>query len=363
MRHLLHIPVRSFLLCLLAFIGTAEISAQTLLWSAELVPYFDNREYTYERMQSETLFATRLTPTIGLAFGNHSIVAGVAWIQPIDSRIEHSRFKPTVYYRYDTPQFAMSMGLFPRTQLIEPLDDFLQTDSLAFFSPNIQGALFQHTSQLGYIEALIDWRGIQTETTREAFMIVAQGRIHITPWLFAGGAIAMNHLARAKNETPENATHVTDNFMIRPYVGIDLSHRTALDSLSLRCGYLTTFDRERGITPWQTSHAFVADLTLEWKFLGIRDKFYYGSAAQPFYDQFTSTLYQGEVYYTTQWHNRLDVYGYIFRNNFINCFASVNFHFTPNNHVGCQQQLVVRAYINQDFKEKTKTKDRIRNIF
>ena len=348
---------------MLLITSVAEVSAQSLLWSAEVVPYFDNREYTYERMQSETLFATRLTPTIGIAFGNHSIIAGVAWIQPIDSRIDQSKFKPTVYYRYATPQFSMSMGMFPRTQLIEPLDDFIQTDSSAFFSPNIQGALFQHTSRLGYVEALVDWRGIQTETTREAFMIVAQGRIHIAPWLFAGGAVVMNHLARAKNETPENTTFVTDNFMLRPYVGIDFSHKTVLDSLTLRCGYFSSFDRERGITSWQTAHAFIADLTLEWRFLGLRNKFYYGNAAQPFYDKFSSTLYQGEAYYTTDWHNRLDLYGYIFRNSFVNCFASVNFYFTPGNKVGCQQQLVVRAYINQSFKESHKKKDRIRNIF
>ncbi len=363
MLHLRYIPIQSLLLCLLLLTSVAGASAQSLLWSAELVPYFDNREYTYKRMQSETLFATRLTPTVGIAFGNHSIVAGVAWIQPIDSRIEHSKFKPTIYYRYDTPQFSMSMGMFPRTQLIEPLDDFMQTDSLAFFSPNIQGALFQHASSLGYIEALIDWRGIQTETVREAFMIVAQGRIRMTPYLFAGGAVVMNHLARAKNELPENATHVTDNFMVRPYIGLDFSHRTVLDSLTFRCGYLATLDRERGVTSWHISHAFVADLTLEWRFLGLRDKFYYGSSSQPFYDKFGAMLYQGEAYYTAEWHNRIDLYGYIFRNSFINCFASVNFHFTPGNTVSCQQQLVVRAYINRSFKERHKNKDRIKNIF
>ncbi len=360
MQHWLQRTAVTLVLCLLS-VGVAQ--AQSLLWSAEVVPYFDNREYTYERMQSGTLFATRLTPTVGVSFGNHDIVAGVSWIQPIDSRIELSRFKPTLYYRYDTPQFAMSMGLFPRTQLIEPLDDFLQSDSLAFFSPNIQGALFQHRSKLGYVEALIDWRGLPTKTTREAFMIVGQGRINITPWLFAGGAVAMNHLARAKDEAPEAATHVTDNLMIRPYVGVDFSHRTVLDSLTLRVGYLATLDRERSVTDWMVSHAFVADVTVEWRFLGLRNKFYYGGAAQPLYDKFSSILYQGEAYYTAEWHNRLDVYGYFFRNSFVNCFASVNFYFTPGGKVGCQQQLVVRAYIDQDFKARNEKKEKIRNIF
>lgn len=339
-----------------------QLSAQKILWSAELVPYFDNREYKYERMTSETLFATRLTPTIGFAYKNHNIVAGVSWIQPIDSRIEQSSFKPTIYYRYDTSKFAMSMGMFPRTQLIEPLDDFMRSDSLSFYSPNIQGALFQHRSRLGYVEALVDWRGLQRETTREAFMIIGQGRIAITPWLFAGGAVAMNHLARAKNETAGHKTNVTDNLMLRPYIGIDFSHRTVLDSLTLRCGYLATFDRERGKGDWIASHAFVVDITAEWKYLGIRNKFYYGTASQTLYPQMGAILYQGESYYGTPWHNRLDIYGYIFRNSFVNCFASFNFHFTPG-ECGWQQQLVVRAYIDQDFKQKSKSKGEISNIF
>lgn len=359
--HTRYARILTLLLCLILS-GTACITAQRLLWSAEVVPYFDNREYSYQRMTSGTLFAARLTPTIGVEWNNHSISTGVAWIQPIDSRIELSQLKPTLYYRYNTQPFAMSMGLFPRTQLIEPLDDFMCSDSITFFSPNIQGALFQHRSRHGYIEALVDWRGLPTETTREAFMIVAQGRWDITPWLHAGGAVTMNHLARAKNELPGKETHVTDNVMMRPYIALNLSHSTVLDSLMLRCGYLATLDRERGVTDWIVSHAFVADLTAEWHFIGLRNKFYYGTSAQPLYNKMGATLYQGEPYYGTPWHNRLDIYGYIFRNSFVNCFASINFHITPG-QIGCQQQIVVRAYIDQDFKKKTQSKERISNIF
>ena len=156
---------------------------------------------------------------------------------------------------------------------------------------------------------------------------------------------------------------IADNLMIRPYVGVDLTHYTPLDSLTLRCGYLATFDRERGVTDWLVSHAFVADLTLEWRFLGLRNRFYYGTAAQPLYDRFAALLYQGEAYYTADWHDRLDIYGYIFRNSFVNCYASIGLYFTPGGQVGCRQLLTVRAYIDQDFKARHKSGKRIRNIF
>lgn len=349
------------MLCLIMS-GTACITAQKLLWSAEFVPYFDNREYAYEVTPSATLFATRLAPTIGVGMGHHSIVAGVTWLQPIDSRWSEARFKPTVYYRYDSHKFAMSMGIFPRTQLIEPLDDFICSDSLAYFSPNIQGALFQHRSYRGYVEALVDWRGLPTETTREAFMIVLQGRFNVTPWLNLGGAGVINHLARAKNEPIEQSTHVTDNIMLRPYVGVNLTDYTPLDSLSLQCGYLGTMDRQRGVTDWVVSHAFVSNLTAEWRFLGVRNKLYIGTGAQPFYKDLGNTLYQGDAYYSASWYDRVDLYGYIFRNHFVNCMASINVYFTSGK-VGWQQQLVVRAYINQDFNKQEERKERIRNIF
>lgn len=342
--------------------GTASISAQNFIWSAEFVSFFDNWEYKYKDMPLGTLFATRLTPTLGVAFEHHSISAGISWIQPIDSRLETAKFKPSIYYRYDTKPFAMSMGIFPRTQLIEPLDDFMCSDSTIFYSPNIQGALFQHRSDKGYVEALIDWRGIVSETTREAFMVVAQGRAYLNPWLNAGGAVALNHLALRQKTSPDFYDNVTDNFMIRPYVGVDFSHRTVLDSLTLRCGYLVTLDRERSVTDWIVSHAFVADLTIEWRFLGLRNKFYYGTPAMNFYDRMGSELYQGESYYRVPWHDRLDIYAYIFRNSFVNCFASVNFYFTPEK-LGWQQQFVVRAYIDQAFKKRNKSHTAISNIF
>lgn len=90
-------------------------------------------------------------------------MAGASWVQPIDGSTREAKVHPTVYYRYDTSKFRMSLGMFPRTQLIENVPAILQYDSLTYFRPNIAGALFQYIHAKGFAEALYR---LETSTDR-----------------------------------------------------------------------------------------------------------------------------------------------------------------------------------------------------
>ena len=131
-----------------------------------------------------------------------------------------------------------------RDRLIENAPSYLQYDSLTYFRPNIQGALFQYVAPKGFVEMYVDWRRMQTNTDREAFMVAGNGRWQPVSLFFMGGRAVMNHLARAR-KSPESET-VTDDIIFNPYVGLDLSRRTGLDSLTLKCGYLLSLERRRG---------------------------------------------------------------------------------------------------------------------
>ena len=87
--------------------------AQQVAWSVDMTAFFDNREYGYSKVESQTLFGTRLSPEIGVRIGHSAIMAGASWVQPIDGSTENARIHPTVYYRYSSPRFRMSMGMFP----------------------------------------------------------------------------------------------------------------------------------------------------------------------------------------------------------------------------------------------------------
>lgn len=256
----------------------------------------------------------------------------------------------------------MSFGSFARTQLIETLPAFLQYDSLTIFRPNITGALFQYMGQKGYGEIYIDWRQMQTEKRREAFIIVGSGRWQ--PGIFyTGGNLVMNHLARSGKATEGQS--VTDDIVIHPYVGLNLTKFVSpLDSLTIQCGYLLSMERNRGIGDWHHPQGITAELLAEWRFIGLKNTFYSGGNQQPFYPQLGSQLNQGDPFYQAKLYNRTDIYFYFFRNRFVNCMASVNFH-TTRSHVDLQQQLIVRFNLNnENWKRRNEPsrKDRLKNI-
>ena len=337
---------------------TAVSPAQKFLWDVDFAGFFDNREYGYKGVIPQTIFATRLAPEVGLALSDdtlHTIMGGVNWIQPIGTKSKESKFVPTVYYRYRGDRFRMSFGFFPRTQLIENAPSYLQYDSLTYFRPNIQGALFQYVAPKGFVEMYVDWRRMQTNTDREAFMVAGNGRWQPVSLFFMGGRAVMNHLARAR-KSPESET-VTDDIIFNPYVGLDLSRRTGLDSLTLKCGYLLSLERRRGTDDgWKRPQGILIDLLAEWRFLGLKITFYHGGVQMPYYEQFGTLLNQGDPFFQSRTYNRTDVYAYIFRNGFVNCMASLNLHYTPG-YLDFQQQLIVRVNIgNYGNKDRRKGK-------
>ena len=341
MRLIRQLPV----VLLLLLLGQSRTAAQELLWSADFVGFFDNREYKSEYQQSQTLFATRISPEIGIGLdGNrHRIMAGVSWIQPLGSSINESMVRPTAYYRYVGSSFRMSIGAFPRTQLLASQSDAFVYDSLRYFRPNIQGALFQYSGRNGYAEAYIDWRSMQTRNRREAFLIGLQGEFRSGVWL-AGGEVQMNHLARTKG-APESIS-VMDDILLHPTVGLNLSRCTPLDSLALRVGYLLGLQRNRGIGTWHHPQGGTADLVLQWRWLGLKNTLYVGQNQYPFYPEFGPLLNQGDPFYQARFYNCTRLYAYLFRNPYVNCLASFNIHCNAGK-TDLQQQLVVRVYVDR----------------
>ena len=319
-------------------------------------------EYGYSKVESQTLFGTRLSPEIGVRIGHSAIMAGASWVQPIDGSTENARIHPTVYYRYSSPRFRMSMGMFPRTQLIENEPAILQYDSLTYYRPNIAGALFQYVHPKGFAELYVDWRQVQTEVKREAFMVVFNGRWQPLPYLFAGGHLVMNHLARPRHS--DDRYTVTDNLIVSPYVGLDLTPCTPLDTLTLKAGYHLSLDRLRNVGTWHHPQGLLVDLRAEWRFLGLHNTFYKGGAQMPLYPQLGAQLNQGDPFYQSPTYNRTDIYAYLFRKSYLNCLASFNLHYTPGN-LDFQQQLVLRFYLDdQAWKERKTAKNRgyLKNI-
>jgi undecaprenyl-diphosphatase len=343
-----HAPVATAMVLLAIGAAAPAATAQRLAWGVEFGSVFDNREGSTAYAPAETFFLTQLAPEIGLkldAAGQHAVMGGVAWTQPIGSEWDDYRLSPTLYYRYRSAHWSGSMGMFPRTQLLRELPNYLASDSTRYFQHNIRGAMLQYQADNGFFEALIDWRGMQSETRREAFAIIAQGEWQQRKSHFlAGGVAMMNHLAKQKNAPADQ--FVVDNLLANPYVGVNFANLAPLSELTLKVGALGSLTRDRGAGDWLSSVGLWVDLNAQWWRLGLQNTLYCGNKPLfPLYSTFGTTLNDGEPYYASKLYNRTSLTGLILkRGDSVELKASVDFNFTQHEY-NCYQRLILKVTI------------------
>lgn len=319
----------------IAFLHMSGLYAQRpdLYWGVDMSVIFDNREGDTKYADAKTFFQTQLAPEIGISLLNdtHRIAAGVVWTQPIGCEWEGYRLSPTVYYRYQSKGLRFAMGMFGRDQLYSELPNYIWNDSVKYCQRNIRGAMVAYRNEKGYVQALVDWRGMQTETQREAFNIIATGeRTYGKGKFLWGGAAMVNHLALDKTNNPDQ--NVIDNILYNPYVGADFSRicATRLDSCSLRVGVLGALTRDRGDGDWKTPVGAWVDFDIRWKFLELKNTFYAGGKLFPLYGRYGYTLEQGEPYYAASLYNRTSVSAIFLKRSFMSLRASLDFNLAPS---------------------------------
>lgn len=317
---------------LLLLMGCQSASAETLKfeYGGEFGAVFDNREGKGVYTPAKTYFMTQLAPEIGFSLdrGRHKVMGGAVWTQPIGCEWEGRRVSPTLYYRYTGPRVRASFGMFPRTQLIEELPEYLVSDSTRYFQHNLRGAMIQYVGREGFFEAVCDWRGMQSRTRREAFALIAQGC-----WqrnlLRVGGTAMLNHLALAKGAKDQ---HVNDNLIANPYVGVDfmplLAPALRFKALGLQVGPIASLTRDRGDMKWLPSVGVRAVADVRWWRLGLRNVLSYTNKPLfPLYDRYSNLLNEGEPYYASKFYNRTELSGQLVGyRDVVSLRASLDFH-------------------------------------
>lgn len=352
------------LLSLLACIPFAV--SQGLTWSVDYNAIFDNREGDKFYSNNGTIFISRLSPEVGLSFmnGEHRIAAGVSWVQPVGNGWSDYKLCPTVYYRCETPVWRASFGMFPRSQFISPLPKFLLSDSLAYYQPNVRGVLVQYVKPWGYAELSLDWRSLQSEKNREAFNVNLNTEWNPVGVLLLGGHAQLNHLARRKKAPATEG--VNDDLMINPYVGVNLSDKTPLDSLKINAGALVSIQRCRLLGDWQCRAGLLVNAVAEWKRISVEETFFFGKNVMPLYPLFGPLLNMGDPYYQAPLYSRTDV-GYQFvRNRFVNLEAMLTFHATKE-AFGFWQSLKLRVFVDEKLwktrNDKKSHAEWLRNVY
>ena len=319
--------------------------SQGVTWSIDLNTIFDNREGDDFYSENGTIFLTRVSPEFGITFLNetHKIAGGVTWLQPSGNDWQDHRTEAVVYYRYNTPEWKMSFGVFPRSQFIEPLPTYLLSDSMAYNRPNVKGLLIQYVKPKGYAELSLDWRSQQSFTEREAFNVNFNGKWTPNKVLFVGGYVQLNHLAKQKN-APEGQG-VNDDIMTNPYFGVNLSKLTKLDTLSIRAGALVSLQRSRVAGGWQNRTGLLVNAVAGKKSVSVEETLFAGKGIMPLYPMFGTLLNMGDPYFQAPFYSRTDVNFHFIRNRFVNLEASLVFHYTEK-AFGFWQQLKLRVFMD-----------------
>jgi len=341
---------------LLVLLAITPLAAQEVEWSIDATVLINNREGGDVYTPAQTFIFTRLAPEVGVSLndGAHVLKGGVAWYQPMIDDMSGYKVLPTLYYRYNRDDgWHVTTGMFPRTLMMQRAPRYMWSDSLDYNQPNVRGVMAQLIKPAGYAEIAVDWRQMQTDHQREAFTTLLNTDWRVAGPFRLGGHLQYSHLA--KTRVNKEGQHVNDDILINPMLGLDLSHRTALDSLRFDVGALMTMERDRGDMQWHNQAGLLATATARWRWLQVDETFYAGKALMPLYPYQGSLLNLGDPYFNHKVYSRTDLIGHIVSNRYVDMTLSIVYHATDK-FTGLWQQLTCRFYLDNRLWKAAKTK-------
>ena len=289
-----------FLLALLAF---SKLSAQELFFNGELSTHFDNTEYTGSGLgDSRTVFAVRVTPTLGYKFdNNHSIVVGANLLKDFGSANFLDSSMLVAYYQFENSNYGANAGIFQRNKLIGNYSRAFFSDAYLIYNPLVQGIAGRYFKDGSFAELVVDWDGLYSAEVREKFRILVSGGGNFAKVGYAGVAFSMQHFAN-KSTFYGN---VVDNLMLNPYIGVKFN---AFLDFDIRLGALVSAQRDR-----KTDEGWVLPAGGEFYFkmsrwgLYIDNNLYVGAGMTPYYNTvgkdglpYADNLYTLDPFYGTQ---------------------------------------------------------------
>lgn len=340
-------------------------TAQQVVWSTDFATTFQNREGGDELRPDQTFLFTRLTPEVGIRLADndslniHTLKGGVNWVQPLNDQMSGYKLVPSVYYNYTRREHShrwdVALGWVPRTKLTERVARYLWSDSMDFENPAVRGVLIKYAHQVhGGVDLYLDWRQMQSETKREAFNVLVNGRWYpsASAALWLGGTVQYNHLAKRKNAPDDEG--VNDDITLNPMLGWHMGQpRWGQDgladewSLALKAGAVINRERARVDNKWHTPTAFVAAIGASWRWLQLDEDLMAGRDLMPLWDRFGSQLNLGDTYYKSKFYSRTQLTAHIVHTAVVDLNCSLTFHATDVT-TGFWQQISCRFYIDQD---------------
>lgn len=322
-----------FTILLLSFVMSRS-NAQELEGSLNLHTFADNREYARSQRFSQTIFGLRFSPEIGLAFDSvHRVRVGFNALHEFGSSKFADKIDPVVYYEFNKRNWNFYMGVFPRHNLLSDYPRAVLTDTFNYYRPNVEGMLLKYENKNWKQLLFIDWTSRQTVTDRENFIFGFSGSFKKDLFFISHYAM-MLHNAGPAVAIPGD--HIEDNGALAVKVGLDLSEKTFLDSLTINTGGLMSFQRVRSVDGWKTPKGVLLEMQMEYHRFGITNSFYTGESHHITY---------GDQFYTAKTYNRTDLSWRPVIYKGIEGKFTLSFHFLEG-VIDSQQSFGIRYYIN-----------------
>lgn len=291
--------------------GGYRLSAQELKLGADFVTLFDNTEYaTMDGATSGTLFGVRLTPKVGVAWREHNeLMVGTDLYQDFGDKRFLSDAKLQLYYAYRAPRVTLYAGILPRSAMKGLRSPLFFDPAYNYYNNSIGGVLarYEALDSPSYVEFAMDYTGMRTFDTREAFAIMSSGRHAFCvagSWLSYGYDLYVGHYAKDYN--PDTEDGVVDNIMLTPYVAFEGCRLCTMGGAPLmfgaRLNYVQSLQRDRMLEgKWEAPLGGELYLNLAWNGLELSNRLYVGKGSLlSFYNRYGAELYHGLPLYGTE---------------------------------------------------------------
>ena len=352
------------------------VSAQTFEYDVDFTYLFDNLECGKCNdfyCESSTLHAARLTPQVGVGFGQdagfrHKVMAGIDVMKNMGeaSRVSGTEgegydnkklFREMVLYYnlekdFNGGTFSALAGCFSKANSEGHYSEVFYSDYSRFYDNNMEGMLFKWRSSRLYAELGLDWMGMHGEWRRERFQIRTAGKWDISKRFCLGWDGVVYHFAGS-----DNTPGVVDNNMIEGYFRFNIAPDSGFQELYAQLGYIGGYQRDRNVddTSFKTGGGEFVFSAKRWN-VGIQNDLYYGGDLMRYYDRtyssgplpykYGSDLYMGNTFYHfvsgQGLYDRLEIYYQPKITDFISLRLSVRLHFVsqknaPSGLVGNQE--------------------------
>lgn len=294
-------------------VGVQPALAQQAIVGADFATFFDNTEYAGMRYvpRSETLFSSRITPKVGIAWGErHGVMFGVDLQKEFgdDSKVL-SEVNVQMFYSYDAPRVKLFAGIFPRSAMRGLGSSLFFDRDYRYYNNLIQGFVARYEdANDSYVELSMDYDGMRSLERRESFMIMSSGRKYIAGRnglgdLHLGYDFLMGHYA--KDYDPATADGVVDNLMFTPHIGythaFDMGGGRQPIYLLAELKYIVSLQRDRlHENVWNAPQGVEILVEAMWYGALLRNRLYLGDNLLSHYGRYGAALYHGSPLYSTE---------------------------------------------------------------